>query len=212
MLTVVIKHDDQLHKLPAQMPPPAFHTAQTRISSESLDWNLSQGVLLFLLTSATSAFAPAWFCACSHCQWYPSTACKAALILLGGPNWQPGPAEPGRHLWREPDFGITYPLELFFSTGWCNKAPNVCSSDRLRHSLKLVLGSKLSQNLLFRLWLDFDPVFLRYLSDRQELGGFTNLQPQKTVHLYLKGSHDERITEKTFLFLNPPTFPQAAKG
>lgn len=33
MLTVLIKHDVQLHKLRAQMPPPAFHTAQTRISS-----------------------------------------------------------------------------------------------------------------------------------------------------------------------------------
>lgn len=33
MLTILMKHDDQLHKLWAQLPPPAFHTAQTRIAS-----------------------------------------------------------------------------------------------------------------------------------------------------------------------------------
>lgn len=132
MLTVLNKHDDQLHKLWAQMPP-AFHTAQKRISWESLDWNLFQGAVLFLSTLGTSALGPAGFGACSHCQQYPDTACKAAFILVGGPSWQPGPTEPGSHLWRESDFGMTHLLELLFSMDCrsrCNEAPNVHTSIR----------------------------------------------------------------------------------
>lgn len=60
MLTVVIKHDDQLHKLWAQTSPPAFHTAQTRISSESLHWNLSQGCSALLADFRHFSLCSCW--------------------------------------------------------------------------------------------------------------------------------------------------------
>lgn len=66
--------------------------------------------------------------------------------------------------------GMTHLLELLFSMGWrrsCNEAPNVYTSIRAWHQLGWLPKSKLLQNLLFGLWLNFHAVFNWCLSDKQ---------------------------------------------